>query len=406
MSKRIVLILAIFVLCSPELISEEKTDTEMNWRIRREETQNSQIMNLVRHLTDIYGPRLTGSSNFKAACEWSMQQMKRWGMQNENLEMWDFAHPGWSCDKYVIRVLSPYKDTLNARVVAWTPSTKGVVLAKTVQITPPERPTKESLETYLNSVKDKMGGRVVLVGGYKEVPIQFNPAYKRREDSELRAQYDPINPMPPISPQPPEQPTEDPKPLDLREIDEKIDAFLLESGALVKITDAARSHGQIRVFANNTFNTARAVPGIVIRNEDYGRLSRLIADGIEIEMEVEISNTIHSEEQNSLNVIAEIPGSDRKDQVVMMGAHIDSWHAGTGATDNATGVAVMMEAARILRSLGIKPRRTIRVALWGGEEQGLLGSKSYVKDHFGTFESQRPEFSSLSAYLNLDSGTG
>lgn len=406
MTKRLALILTLCLFSGLQLFAEEKIDTEVNWRVRREETQNSQIMNLVRHLTDVYGPRLTGSPNLKAACDWSMKQMKQWGLQNENLEKWDFAHPGWSCDKYVVRVLSPYQDTLNARVVAWTPSTKGVVRAKTVQITPPDRPTQESLTTYLNSVKDKIPGRIVLVGAYKEVPIQFNPAYKRREDSELRAQYDPINPVPPFPPKPVDQPADDPKPLDPRAIDEKTNAFLLENGALLRVADAARSHGQIQVFANNTFNTARAVPGIVIRNEDYGRLSRLMADGKEIEMEVEISNTIHSEEQAAVNVIAEIPGSDLRDQVVMMGAHIDSWHAGTGATDNATGVAVMMEAARILRNLGIKPRRTIRIALWGGEEQGLLGSKSYVKDHFGTFESQKPEFSNLSAYLNLDSGTG
>lgn len=407
MTKRLLFLLLTFCLFrAPQVDADEKINTEINWRIRREVTQNSQIMNLVRKLTDVHGPRLTGSPNFKAASDWAIQQMKQWGMQNENLERWEFGHPGWNCDKYIVRVLSPYKDTLNTRVVAWTPSTKGVVLAKTVQITPPEHPTEESLATYLNGVKDEVRGRIVLVGAYREIPIQFNPAYKRREDAELRAQYDPVNPAPPPYPKQPDQPAGDPKILDSRAIDEKIDAFLLENAALVRVTDAARIHGQIRVFANNTLNTARAVPGIVIRNEDYGRISRLMSDGIEIEMEVEISNTIYSEQQNSWNVVAEIPGNDLKEQVVMMGAHIDSWHAGTGATDNATGVAVMMEAARILRALGVMPRRTIRVALWGGEEQGLLGSKSYVRDHFGTFEAQKPEFAGLSAYINLDSGTG
>jgi len=182
----------------------------------------------------------------------------------------------------------------------------------------------------------------------------------------LRAQYDPTNPAPPVSPKPPEQPTDEPNPLDPRAIDEKIDAFLLESGALVRVTDAARGHGQIRVFANSTFNTTKAVPGIVIRNEDYGRISRLMADGIEIEMEVEISNTIHSEDQTSANVCCGDPrlrpeGSDRHD-----GAHIDSWHAGTGATDNAAGVAVMMEAARVCRSWESNP---------GGRYEWLCGEE-------------------------------
>jgi carboxypeptidase Q len=406
MTKRVSLILFIIVLYSPVLISEERIDAEMNWRIRREETQNSQVVELVRHLTDAYGPRLTGSPNFKAACNWSSWKMKQWGLQNEKMEKWDFAHPGWSCDKYLVRVLSPYEDTLSARVVAWTPSTKGMVRAKTVQIAPPEHPSQDSLTAYLNSVRGKIHGRIVLVGAFTPVPMQFNPSYLRREDSELRAQFDPVNPTPPFPQKQPEHPTNDPNWLDPRAIDEKIDTFLLENGALVRVTDSARSHGQIRGLANRTYNTAKAVPSIAIRNEDYGRLSRLLADGVEPEMEIEIANAIHSEGQTSLNVIAEIPGSDLKDQVVMMGAHIDSWHAGTGATDNATGVAIMMEAARILQNLGVKPKRTIRVALWGGEEQGLLGSKSYVKDHFGTFESQKPEFSGLSAYLNLDSGTG
>ncbi|MBN1569962.1 MAG: M20/M25/M40 family metallo-hydrolase [Acidobacteria bacterium] len=407
MTKRLVFLFLSFCLFRGlQVLADEKIDTETNWRIRREVTENSRIMNHIHHLTDVFGPRLTGSPNFRAACDWSLRQMKQWGMQNENLEKWDFAHPGWSSDKYIIRVLSPFKDTLNARVVAWTPGTKGPVRAKTVQITPPDRPTEESLTAYLNSVKARVRDRIVFVGVHKEIPIQFNPANKRGEDSELRAQYDPANPAPPAPYRQPDQPAGDPKILEPRLIEERIDAFLLESGALVRVHGAARTHGQIQVFANNTFNAARALPGIVIRNEDYGRISRLMADGIEIEMEVEISNTIHSEEQSFLNVVAEIPGSDLRNQVVMMGAHIDSWHAGTGATDNAAGVAVMLEAARIMQALGIQPRRTIRVALWGGEEQGLLGSKSYVKDHFGSFESQKLEFANLSAYINLDSGTG
>jgi carboxypeptidase Q len=406
MTKRISIILVICFFCGSDLTAEESIDSDMNWKIHREETENSQIMKLIHQLTDIYGPRLTGSPKFSEACNWATHQLKQWGMQNEHSEKWDFGHPGWSCDKYAVRVLYPFRDTLNARVVAWTPSTKGVVHAKIVQITPPERPTLESLTAYMNSVKEKVQGKIVFVGAPATVSILFNPANKRREDSELRTQFDPNNPAPSTPQKPPEQPANGPKPLEPREIDEKIDAFLLESGALVRVNDAAREHGQIRVFANRTYNTAKAVPGIVIRNEDYGRISRLLADGTEVDMEVEVLNTIHEEGQTSQNVIAEIPGIDLKEQVVMLGAHIDSWHAGTGATDNASGVSVMMEAGRILQKLGIKPKRTIRIALWGGEEQGLLGSKAYVRDHFGTIELPKQEFTGLAAYINLDSGTG
>jgi carboxypeptidase Q len=401
--KKIAIVAIIILCCGLAPAANEKIDSSINWKIRQEETDHSQIMRLIHQLTDVHGPRLTGSPNFKAACDWALAQMKSWGMQNEHLETWDFGHPGWSNDRYSVRVISPYRDLLDARVVAWTPSTKGLVRAGIVQIAPPDRPTAEILDAYLNSVKDKVRDRIVLTGAHVEVPVTFGPAAKRREESDLRTQYDPGTPP---SPRPSAQrQANDPKILDARAIDEKIDAFLLANRALVRISDSAREHGQIRVFANRTYNAAKSVPGIVIRNEDYGRMSRILADGNTVEMEIEILNTIFPG-QNSHNVVAEIAGSDKKDEVVMLGGHIDSWHAGLGATDNASGVAVMMEAARVLQSLGVQPRRTIRVALWGGEEQGLLGSKAYVRDHFGTFESQKPEYSTLVGYINLDSGTG
>jgi carboxypeptidase Q len=383
----------------------EKIDSEINWKIRREETERSQVMRIVHFLTDVYGPRVTGSPNFKEAGRWALEEMQKWGMQSEHAENWAFSHAGWACEKSSVRVLSPYKSTLNVRVVAWTPSTKGLVRAGAAQITPPEKPTLDELTTYLNGVKDKLSGRIVMVGAHTAIPIDFNAPNKRRDESELRTQFDPANPAP--SPQrPPEAPANQPKRLAPREIDETIDSFLLSAGALVKVTDAARNHGQIRVTANRTYDCSKAVPSIVVRNEDYGRLARVLADGTPVEMEVEIVNNVYPEGQIAMNFIAEIPGGDKKDEVVMMGAHIDSWHGGTGATDNASGVAVMMEAARILQTVGIKPRRTIRIALWGGEEEGLLGSQVYVRDHFGTFESPGPEYSGLSAYINLDSGTG
>jgi carboxypeptidase Q len=402
MKKYAAILFAVSISAAFVPAASEKIDSGMNWRIRQEETENSQIMHLLHQLTDVYGPRLTGSPNFKASCEWSIAQMKSWGLQNEHLEQWDFGHPGWANDRYSVRVVSPYRDLLDARVVAWTQSTKGLVRSRIVQITPPDRPTRESLEQYLDGVKEKVRNRIVLSGAHAELPVAFNPAVKRRDDSELRSQYDPANPAPQ---RPSKPPADAEKPLDSREVDEKVDSFLVANGALVRISDSAREHGQIRVFANRTYNAAKAVPSLVIRNEDYGRLCRVLSDGSDVEMEIEILNTIYPD-QNSWNAIAEILGTDKKDQVVMMGAHIDSWHAGLGATDNATGVAVMMEAARILQKLGVKPRRTIRIALWGGEEQGLLGSKAYVRDHFGTFESPKQDFSALAAYINLDTGTG
>jgi carboxypeptidase Q len=402
-------VLSICLLGGLVVIADERIDSAMNWKIRQEALENSHVMRTIHYLTDVHGPRLTGSPNLKAACEWAVKQMTEWGMQNGHLEPWDFGHPGWANEKYSVHVVSPYQDHLVAEVAAWTPATSGTVRSQIVQIVPPERPTQEALTAFLESVKARVAGRIVLVGAHRPVPITFNPPAKRREDADVRAQYDPNNPAPPQGPPrppQPEPPKEGPKPLEQRQVDEQIDGFLLANGALVKVTDAARDHGQVRVFGNRTYEPDKAPPGIVVRSEDYGRMTRVLADGTPVEMEVEIANRIYPEGRTAYNAVAEIPGSDLKDEVVMMGGHIDSWHGATGAADDATGVAAMMEAARILLKLGVQPRRTIRVALWGGEEQGLLGSQAYVRDHFGTFEGPKPEFSRFVAYFNIDSGTG
>ncbi|MBM3821205.1 MAG: M20/M25/M40 family metallo-hydrolase [Acidimicrobiia bacterium] len=170
--------------------------------------------------------------------------------------------------------------------------------------------------------------------------------------------------------------------------------------------DAGRDHGQIRAFNNPSYDVTKAPPTVVMRNEDYGRIWRLMNDGRTVELEFEIVNRTIPEGKTAYNAIAEIPGTDKADEVVMLGGHLDSWHAGTGATDNAIGCAVMMEAVRILSAVGVKPRRTIRVALWSGEEQGLLGSQAYVREHFGTVEEPKPAFAKFAGYFNMDSGTG
>jgi Iap family predicted aminopeptidase len=190
------------------------------------------------------------------------------------------------------------------------------------------------------------------------------------------------------------------------QISRSIDEFLVQRGALLRINDAGREAGVIAAFNNPTFDPRTIVPTVVMRNEDYGRISRLLADSLPVELEFGIVNTFYPEGRTAYNAIAEIAGTDKRDEVVILGAHLDSWQAATGATDNAIGCAVMMEAARAIKALGLLPRRTIRVALWSGEEQGLLGSQAYVRAHFGSAENPRPGHGLLSAYLNLDNGTG
>jgi hypothetical protein len=389
------------------VVAEERPDQGVFWKIRQEGTSNSQILRTLHVLTDVHGPRLTGSPNLKAAGEWAVQQMQAWGLKNGRLEPWDFGHPGWTNERLAAYLVSPVKDSLVAEVLAWTPGTNGVVHSAAVQMTLPRQPTREELAAHLDTLKDAVKGKIVLVGPPQRVPVTFNPAPLRRDDSDVQTQMN----TPPAQGGPAGRgggPQEQParRPLTAAQIDEQLNAFLVSSGVIVRINDAGRDHGQIRAFNNRTFDVTKAPSTVVMRNEDFGRIWRLLDDKRGVELEFDIVNHGYPEGRTSYNVVAEIPGSDKADEVVMLGGHLDSWHAGTGATDNAIGCSVMMEAARILAAIGVKPRRTIRVALWSGEEQGLLGSAAYVKEHFGSFEEQKPAFAKLAAYFNIDSGTG
>ena len=402
---------AIFMVCVSLLgcvpvIAQNGTDT--NAKIRKEGSENSQIMRTMHFLTDVYGPRLTGSPNLKAAGEWAIKQMTAWGFENGHLEPWDFGHPGWSNERFMGFINSPVKDTLTCEVLAWTPGTKGAVKANAYQMILPEKPTKEELTAYLSTQKEKVRGKIVLAGKQQTVAVTLTPPARRQDDKQAKDRYDPNNPNAGQGRGGNRRQQEPPEPgkLTARQVDEQLEAFLIANDALIRVNDAGREHRQIRAFNNRTFDITKALPTVVMSNEDYGRIARILADGTPVELEFNILNRWHPEGKTAYNTIAEIPGTDKKDEVVMLGGHLDSWHSATGATDNAIGCAVMMEAARILKAIGVKPRRTIRVALWSGEEQGLLGSQAYVKEHFGTFEAPKPEYAKFGGYLNVDSGTG
>ncbi len=383
----------------------------VNARIRAEARDRSRIMQTLHMLTDVYGPRLTGSPNHRAAAEWAVAEMKTWGFDQGRLEEWDFGHPGWLNERLAVHVIAPVKDALVGEALAWTNGTDGPVRASATRLILPDRPSADELKSYLDGRAGSVAGRIVLVGAGTAVPVSFSKAPLRRDTDELAAMFDPVNPRapqfgPPATAARTAVPASAPGRLTAREIAAQVDAFLVANKALVRINDAGRDHGQIRAFHNPTFDGAMAPPTLILRNEDFGRLARLLADDRVVELEVDIANRWYPEGRASVNAIGEIAGSDKAEEVIMLGGHLDSWHAATGATDNAIGVAVMMEAARIIKALGLKPRRTIRVALWGGEEQGLLGSKAYVARHFGTAEAPLPAFGTLGGYLNVDSGTG
>jgi len=399
--------LVLTLLCLPAL-AQSQADKDLLERIRREEAANSQIMKTMHMFADMYGPRLTGTPNHKAAADWAVKQMTEWGLQNAHLEAWDFAHPGWLNERLTAHIISPVKDVLSCEVLAWTPSTRGAVQAKAYQMILPERPTQEQLTAFFDKEKAKVRGRTVLVGKHTIVPVNLNPPAKRTTDEQAEQRFGP-NARPFAFPTPSPTPTPvpgAPKPLTGRQVDEQVDAFLKENGARIRVNDAGREFRQIRAFNNRTFDVTKAVPTIVMSNEDYGRITRILADGTDVTLEFNVVNRVYPEGKTSYNTVAEIPGSDKADEVIMLGGHLDSWHAATGATDNAIGCAIMMEAARILKTLGVKPRRTIRVALWSGEEQGLLGSQAYVKQHFGAFENPKPGYEKFGGYFNIDSGTG
>ncbi|HXI30964.1 MAG TPA: M20/M25/M40 family metallo-hydrolase [Vicinamibacterales bacterium] len=406
MDRRISTLIAVSALVAP-LAAQPRLDADINAKIRQEENAHSKIMHTLHVLSDVYGPRVTGSPSLKAAGEWAIKEMTSWGFTNGRLEPWDFGHPGWVNERLTAHIVSPVKDALVAEALAWTPGTSGVVTAPAYQLSLPERPTPADLTAFLDGAKDKVKGKIVLAGKHAFVPVDFNPPAKRRSDEQVRQQYDPDNPNAGQfgrgrggrgdQPAPP---------MTANEINRRVDEFLVANGARLRVNDAAREHGQIIAFSNRTYDLAKAVPTVVLRNEDYGRIARILADGTPVELEFDIVNKVYPEGRTAYNTVAEIPGTDRKDEVVMLGGHLDSWHSATGATDNAIGCATMMEAARILKAIGVAPRRTIRVALWSGEEEGILGSQAYVKEHFGSFENQKPEYAKLVAYLNIDSGTG
>lgn len=390
---------------------------EMFAKIREEGMKNSQIMRTLYFFTDVYGPRLTGSPNLKAAGNWAIAEMTKWGLENAKLEPWDFGHPGWVNERASGFITAPVQDSLTFEVLAWTPGTKKTVKGQTFQLeiptkpAPTERnpnavdlPTQAELTAYFESIKPNIKGRMILVGKPAVIPVNINPNPKRLNDEDLKKRLDPNTPQQPFPNFTP--PTPKPGLLTGQQVAEQLDQFLVENKAAVRINDAGREHGQIRAFNNRSFDVTKAVPTVVMRNEDFGRISRLMANGNAVSLEFDIKNRIIPEGTTSYNTIAEITGTDKKDEVIMLGGHLDSWHAATGATDNAIGCAIMMEAARILKTLGVKPRRTIRVALWSGEEQGLLGSQAYVKQQFGSFENPLPGYEKFGGYFNIDSGTG
>lgn len=426
-----VVLLQSFVMPAAMLAQDTK-QAEVYAAIRKEGMENSKIMNTMHYFTDLYGPRLTGSPNHVNAAKWAASEMKSWGFDKTELEAWEFGHPGWINERNYGLMLKPVADTLTFEVLAWTPSTKGVVTADAASIVIPtfpaaenprimQNPTQEELTAYFNKVKGDIAGKIVLVGAPAVIDQSTPQAPKRLADDVIKCRMDPAKTPADCAalgggPGGPGGPgggpgaggriTPRPGALTAIQIRDQLDKFLLDNNVQVRINESQLDRGLVRAFNNQTFDITKVVPTVVMRSEDFGRIFRLLKHNTPVRLEFDLKSRIDPSGVTSYNVVGEIWGSDKKDEVIMLGGHLDSWHSATGATDNAIGCATMMEAARILKAIGVKPRRTIRVACWGGEEQGLLGSQAYVKQHFGSFETPKPGYEKFGGYFNIDSGTG
>ncbi|HLI93972.1 MAG TPA: M20/M25/M40 family metallo-hydrolase [Puia sp.] len=402
---RLSLSLVAFLLVSAGLTAQnEKIDMATIQKIRQEGLQDSHVMDIAFHLTDASGDRLTGSAGFFRAANWAKEELAQWGLENATLDPWGEFGKGWELEKSYVALSAPYYKPLIAFPKAWCAGTNGPQTAQVVLIE-----AKDS--TDLDQYKGKLAGKVLIMDSHEVYEQSFKPDASRWTDAQLDSMAHVVF-----------------SPPDTAAIRRRREAFLRgggqrlvnalkkmaeEEGAIAILSQSARGHdGTLFVQGGGAYR-ADAPPNfldIEIALEDYMTIVRLCKAGTPVSLDVDVKTKFDTNDTKGYNVIAEIKGTDPqlKDQIVMLGGHLDSWHSGTGATDNAAGCTVMMEVVRILKTLGIKPRRTIRIALWSGEEEGLLGSRGYVKKTFADPADMKllPEHSKLSGYFNIDNGTG
>jgi hypothetical protein len=386
--------------------TQERIDEQVIARIKAEAFQRSQIMETVGYITDVFGPRLTNSPNLKNAQNWTRDKMVSWGLQNVQLEPWGTYGQGWSVENFSAEMTEPQYDRLNAYPLAWSPGINSVISGAPVVISVR---SKEDFDKY----RGKLKGAIVMNGKFEinKPESRFETTSKRFTDEELAkaAQAtDPtaegINGSSTVS-----YWDEEKGWLESLAKGKEITKFFRDEGVAALIQPSRSGNGVLSVQGYYETDPNMNVPAFVIAREQYARIVRLIDRNIPVKLKLNLQTKVNNETM-AYNVVGEIVGSDPKlkDEVVLLGGHFDSWQAATGATDNAAGCVVMMEAARILKAIGVKPRRTIRVALWSGEEQDYYGSMGYVKKHFGDPQTMqlKPEHPKLAAYYNLDNGTG
>jgi carboxypeptidase Q len=406
-SHRITLALVGLILFTGVYVySEEAVDLSVIHRIKAEAFENSKVMDHEFYLTDVHGPRLTNSPGYREAGEWVMKRLKEYGLTNVHEEPWSFGR-GWTFTHYAGHMVEPQYSPLIGFPLAWTPGTDGAVQGAAIY-------APIATDADLEKFRGKLKGKVVLTMASKILAMQTEPLGRRMTDADLAARtqtLDPSrlgNPFRPTAGPAPQTPEERERAAQFRK---KVNQYLKDEGALVVLQYGYNGDGgTVFAAAGGSQNVKDPIPPpmVAVTPEHYNRIVRLLQHEIPVKLEFDIKTQFIDSPTDSFNVIGEIEGGGKKDEIVMLGAHLDSWHGGTGATDNATGSSVAIEAVRILKTLNLKLDRTVRIALWGGEEEGLLGSKAYVKQHFADRETMQPtkEYFKLDAYFNDDTGTG
>ncbi len=402
------------LLLMPALVFAQTAslDEEIVKKIKEEGNDRSQVMEVLSMLTDVHGPRLTNSPGYKRAANYAKGTMEGWGLSNVHFDSWGDFGQGWQLKKFSMHVTEPVYFPVIAYPKAWTPGIKGSIKGEVVYL---DVKTEEDLEKY----KGKLKGKIVLFSMPMNVTPGFRADASRTPDSTLLQMAN----AGPVAERVGRRAFSGGTPENLNfkkwklMMDEGVvavldasrgdDGTVFVSGATVPYSSETAFADRKRVYSPDA---PKILPQITVAAEHYNRMYRNLEKGQNVKMELNLEVEFFKPE-DGFNVIAEIPGTDLKDEVVMIGAHLDSWHSGTGTTDNAAGSAVMMEAMRILKTLGESPKRTIRIGLWGGEEQGLLGSRGYVAKHLGTrinpdSINYLPGAEKFSAYFNMDNGTG
>ena len=394
----------------------DKLDLDALTQIKREAFQRSQVMENLYYMSEVYGPRVNNSRNHRAAAEWAMQQMKAWGLQNVHLEKWGPFGYGWQIKKFYGALETPAYASLIGFPLAWTPGTNGPVTAEAVLA-----PLHSDAD--FGKYKGKLKGKIVLIFDPRELSMHTEPDAHRLTDAEIEARTQTPDPSRngfgggaragAAAPRPGEftpasLSTAAPSGRILRN---KVNTFLKEEGVAVALTPGYNGDGGT-IFASyggsQDPKDPVGPPMAAITPEQYNRICRLLEHGSTPKLTFDIDTEYQKDDLMGFNVVGEIPGTTKADEVVMVGGHFDSWQGGTGATDNGTGSSVAMEAVRILATLHRPMARTLRVALWGGEEEGLYGSLAYVQQHFAPRDTMKktPEYDKLDVYFNDDSGSG